>query len=517
MMESLEKKIQNAANLYKLRKFSEAEIISKKLISKHPKIPFLLNLLGLIMMEKRDYKEAMYYYNQCIKIQPNNANVYNNLGTLYKAKNEYTKAESYYKKSIELDKKIIEPQNNLGSLYIDQTKYEDAIICFKKCINIEPKSPISHYNLGIANISIGKIKDAKKHLEESINIYPQFYKAHRAISRIKKYSKKDNHINILEDLLKNLNLANTDKIELSFALGKAYDDIKNFDKAFSYYEIGNKLRNEDVNFKSEREILEFELIKDFFIHCNYKKYKNKSLSDKTPIFILGMPRSGTTLVEQIVSSHPNVYGGGELNFLDQVIKKYFYVKGYLSKEKLNSANADILHNIAKEYLYKIKRLSNKEKITDKLPINFKWIGFIKLMFPNATIIHCERNSKDTCLSIYKNYFTNSDLNYAYNMNNLVFFYNLYLNLMNFWKDCFPKSIKSTKYEKLIDNPKFEIKKIISYCNLDWNKKCLEFYNNSRPINTASDIQARSKIYKSSINSWKKYDKFIAKHFLNLKN
>ena len=189
----------------------------------------------------------------------------------------------------------------------------------------------------------------------------------------------------------------------------------------------------------------------------------------------------------------------------------------MSKEKLNSANADILHNIAKEYLYKIKRLSNKEKITDKLPINFKWIGFIKLMFPNATIIHCERNSKDTCLSIYKNYFTNSDLNYAYNMNNLVFFYNLYLNLMNFWKDCFPKSIKSTKYEKLIDNPKFEIKKIISYCNLDWNKKCLEFYNNSRPINTASDIQARSKIYKSSINSWKKYDKFIAKHFLNLKN
>ena len=516
-MESLEKKIQKAANLYKLKKFSEAEIISKKLISNHPKIPFLYNLLGLIMMEKQDYKEAMNCYNQCIKIQPNNAIVYNNLGTLHKTKNEYTKAENYYKKSIELDKKIIEPQNNLGSLYIDQTKYEDAVICFKKCINIEPKSPISHYNLGIAYISIGKIKDAKKHLEESINIFPQFYKAHRAISRIKKYSKKDDHIHVLEELLKNSNLANMDKIELSFALGKAYDDIKNFDKAFSSYEIGNKLRNEDINFTSKHEINEFELIKDFFSHYNYKKYKDKSLSDKTPIFILGMPRSGTTLIEQIISSHPNVYGGGELHFLDQIIKKSFYVKGFLSKEKLNSTNEDILSKISKEYLYKLKGLSNKEKITDKLPINFKWIGFIKLMFPNATIIHCERNSKDTCVSIYKNYFTNSDLNYAYNLDNLVLFYNLYLNLMNFWKDSFPKVIKNTKYEKLIDNPKIEIKKIINYCNLDWNEKCLEFYNNNRPINTASDIQARSKIYKSSINSWKKYDKFIAKHFLNLKN
>ena len=515
-MESLENKIQKAANLYKLKKFIEAEAIVKKLIYSHPKIAFLYNLLGLIKIENKEYEDAMNYYEQGIKIQPDNAIIYNNLGTLFRIKNEPTKAEDYYKKSIELDKTIIEPLNNLGSLYMDQNKYEEAIYYFKKCIDLNSKSSISHYNLGIAYINIGEINKSLNHLEETINLYPQFYKAHRAISRIKKYSKNEKHLYILEELFKNPNLKNDDKIELSFALGKAYDDVKSYDKAFKCYIIGNKLRNNNIDFSLKKEINEFNLIKNFFKKINFKKYNNALPNDETPIFILGMPRSGTTLVEQIISSHPEVHGGGELSILDQLVKKNFFAKGILSKKKLNSIDKNILHTAANEYIYKLKKLSNKKKITDKLPINFKWIGFIKLMFPNAKVILCKRNPKDTCLSIYKNYFTNLDLNYAYNLNNLVNFHNLYLDLVNFWKILLPKFIIEIEYEKLIDNQKNEIKKIINDCDLKWSNKCLEFYNNSRPINTASDIQARSKIYKSSVNTWKKYNKFIDKYFYNLK-
>jgi hypothetical protein len=230
-----------------------------------------------------------------------------------------------------------------------------------------------------------------------------------------------------------------------------------------------------------------------------------------------MPRSGTTLIEQIISNHPKVFGGDELYFLPDLIKNNFYIEeGKLLLKQNNNIKKENLKMIGQKYINDLMRISNKsEKVTDKLPINFKWIGLIKLILPNSTIVHCVRNSKDNCLSIFKNYFANKSLNFAYNLDEITDFYNLYHNLMKHWKKTLPKFIMDIEYEQIVENPEQQIRILIEKCDLSWNENCLKFYKNKRPIKTASDIQARKKIYKSSINSWKNYKKNLQNPFQKL--
>jgi len=203
-------------------------------------------------------------------------------------------------------------------------------------------------------------------------------------------------------------------------------------------------------------------------------------------------------------------------------KKYRPIKSKLinssNLENIINISRDKLKEIGQEYIDKLNNLSNNsEKVSDKLPINFKWIGFIKLILPNSKIIHCVRNPRDNCISIFKNYFTNTSLNFAYNLEEISEFYNLYNDLMKHWKNILPKFVIDIKYEKIIQNPEQQIRNLLKLCNLSWNDNCLKFYNNKRAIKTASDTQARRKIYKSSVDSWKNYEKNLGEVFKRLPN
>ena len=516
-MESLEKKIQEVVELYKTKKFTEAELLGKKLITENPKVAYLYNLLGLVLIENRKFEDALRFFEKGLFIKPDYAMIYNNMGTLFKLKNDFTKAEIYYKKSISLDDKLHETQNNLGTLYLDINKQAEAIKCFIKSINANNKNFIAYYNLGIAYKGIGKFNESKNYLNQAIKLYPNFFRAHRALSQIYKYKKTDKHFLDLKKLFIDTKNDDLGRMEISFALGKAYEDVKDFSNAIKCFDEGNSIRRKSIRFSIDKEKKEFLKIKELFQHNKIRFKTNKINNSKSVIFILGMPRSGTTLVEQIISSHPKVYGGDELIFFNNLIKKNFFKDDSLSSEYVLKYNSENLEKIGEDYINSIKSLSTKSIITDKLPINFKWIGFIKLILPNAKIIHCGRNSRDTCLSIYKNFFTNTELNYAYNYKELVDFYNFYSDLMKFWNDLFPNYIINLDYEKLISDPKNQIKKLIKSCNLKWSNNCLKFYKNKRAIKTASDVQVRNKIYKNSINSWKKYEKYLDKYFFKLKN
>ncbi len=232
-----------------------------------------------------------------------------------------------------------------------------------------------------------------------------------------------------------------------------------------------------------------------------------------------MPRSGTTLVEQILSSHSDVYGADELNLVPDILKESFTSSdNKVSFSKFKKLDKIELEKIGEKYIKNLKALSPaSKKISDKLPINFKWIGLIKLILPNSKIIHCNRNSKDVCLSIFKNYFVSDKLKYAYNLKELTEFYKLYSNLMKHWEKTLPKFIYNIKYENIIHNPDREIKRLLKACDLGWDANCLKFYENKRAVKTASDTQVRKKIYKTSLYSWKKYKKFINKFFKKLPN
>ena len=518
-MENLKKKIQLLLNLYKSKNLSKAELFNKELISAHPKIVNLYNVLGLILTEQKKIDEAIEYYEKGIKIDPNYAVIYNNLGSIYQSKENYKKAENYFKKSIELDSKMPEPQNNLGNLYLTLNKYQEAIVCFKNAVTIDHNFFISHYNLGIAYKNIGKIEEAEKHLKKTLKLNVHFYTAHRILSQITKYTINDEHFIFLKKSYEDPQIDKSQKTEIAFALGKASDDIKDFSKAFQYYKDGNDFRRTIIDFSIESEKEEFTNIKKIFNKNLFNKFEQSGNIDSTPIFILGMPRSGTTLVEQILSSHPKVFGGDELNFLPDLIKKHFDNKAEkLFFENIMNIDRDNLKSIGQEYISNLKNISNdSERVSDKLPINFKWIGLIKLILPNSKIVHCVRNPRDNCISIFKNYFVNPSLNFAYNLEEISEFYNLYNDLMKHWKNILPKFVIDIKYEKIIQNPEQQIRNLLKSCNLSWNDNCLKFYNNKRAIKTASDIQARKKIYKSSVDSWKNYEKFLGEVFKRLPN
>ncbi len=514
-MRNLKEEIQSVVDIYKAGNLSRAEIISKKLLKENPKIVFLYNLLGLILSEQRKINEAISCYSKGIKVDPNYAMNYNNLGQLYfKYKpNLFQKVEIFYKKSISLDKKIPEPHVNLGNLYSSLNKNKKAIECYRKALDINPELTYAYYNLGKVYITIGKIVEAKQNLKKAIEINPNFTLAHRLLSRAVKYTDKDEHFIQLKEIYKTTNKNNIDnKIDLAFSLGKAYEDIKDFPSSFSFYNEANTLHRRKVNFSLTDEKRKFDKIKKIFDKKFLLNYKNSGYLKSSPIFIIGMPRSGTTLIEQILSSHPKVFGADEVEFIPSLADKF------LAKSNLQKIANNEIKRIGEKYTIDMRKISgNTERFTDKLPVNFLWIGFIKLILPKSKIIHCHRDSKDNCLSLFKNYFASGKLNFAYDLNEIVKYYNLYLRIMKYWKNLLPNYIYNLKYENLINDTETEIKNLLKICNLDWDDSCLKFYKNQRPIKTASDIQARSKIYSTSINSWKNYEKYLERYFMKLNN
>ena len=507
-MEKLKKHIQSIIDIFKSGNLSEAEHSCKKLINEHSKVAFLYNLLGLILVEQKKFDQAIKYYELGLKIDPTFAIIYNNLGLLFfdqQTEESIKKAENYYKQSISVDKKIPEPHNNLGNLYDYLNKIKDAIDCYKRAIDINPKFSYAHHNLGSVYVTIGKFNEAKKHFRESIKLNPNFTITHRLLSRITKYTNNDDHFNELKKIYKTVNINDSEKrIELGYALGKAYEDTKNFEQSFIHYKEANLLQRKKIDFSLKLEEEKFKEIKNIYNKKLFDKYKNCGCADYSPIFVIGMPRSCTTLVEQILSSHSKVYGAEEVEFIPNLIKKKF--------------DKDNLKKIGEEYIAKMKDISNNsERTTDKLPINFLHVGFIKLILPKSKIIHCYRNPKDNCLSIYKTHFTSGKVKFAYQLDEMVEYYNLYRDLMNHWNNLLPNFIFNIKYENLVNNPESEIKNLVENCNLNWDNKCLNFHNNKRPIKTASDTQARTKIYKSSINSWRNYEKYLNEYFIKLKN
>ena len=518
-MENFNNQFQIILNLYKSREFYRAEKLCKKLILKYPRLPILYNVLGLIFTEEKKTDKAILYLEKGIKIDPTFAMFYNNLGNIYKQKENHAKAESCYKQSIYLDNKAPEPLNNLANLYRTLNQYDDSIKCYQKAIMIDPRLYISHYNLAVVYKSIGEFSKSKKHLEKVIMIEPLFCQAHRTLSQLTKYSKKDKHFNLLKKIYINPKINNSQKKELAFALGKASEDTNDFAQALIYFKKGNELRRKEFTYSIKHEKEEFLNIKRIFTKKFIDQFTQYGFLDFRPIFILGMPRSGTTLVEQILSSHPKVFAGDELNFLPEIIKKYFYGdKQKLINKNFLSIDKKIIESIGKEYIDYLKNVStDAERVTDKLPINFKWIGLIKLILPNSKIIHCYRNSRDICLSIYKNYFTSNEMKYAYHLDEIIEFYNLYYDLMKHWNNVTPNFVYNIKYEEIIKNSKEQISKLLKNCNLSISDSCFKFYKNKRAIKTASDVQARKKIYSGSINSWKHYREELFNSFQKLSN
>ena len=325
-----------------------------------------------------------------------------------------------------------------------------------------------------------------------------------------KYENDNLHYKELEKKMDNNDFNSIEKINLYFSLAKANEDVGKIEESFKFLKIGNTLSKTLNKYNLDKDRKLFENIKKVFKGIDIRSFHNSE--PNKIIFVLGMPRSGTSLIEQIISAHDDVIGGGEMPILPHIIKKNFLESNLLKDNAVIKIINDFhkRQNISNQYKDYINYFDIGEKyIVDKSLLNFFWIGFIKMLFPNAKIIHCFREPKNNCLSMYKNLFEES-LKFTYNEDDLVGFYKMYEDLMKFWQ--FDKNINliNVSYESLIANSEIEIKRIVKECGLNWDEKCLFHYKNKNPIKTMSTAQARKPMYKTSISSFDKYKIFLNK-------
>jgi|TARA_B110001452_G_scaffold267493_1_gene277644 tetratricopeptide (TPR) repeat protein len=515
IQKSLKQKTDKLINHFQAGNYNLVLRESKLLLKKLPGNPFLYNLIGSCYQNLNDLQTAKITFQHVLKLDNKNIAAFNNLGNVYKALKDFENAESNFKSALSLNPKYLNALVNYGSLKYELNYYEEAIELYNKAISFNDKIPMAHYNLGLVYQSLGQFDKSRFHLQELLKLDPRATRADKILSRFTKYEVGNSHINTMEQKLNEIELNDVEKINLLFALGKAYEDLNEYEKSFHYLKQGNITKKKLLNYNIERDIKTFQTLKQFFGNFDFSKINNKEFENKI-IFIVGMPRSGTSLVEQIISSHSEVYGAGELPYLENIMSNDFFENKKLNLDKLKELNStDKLKQIADRYKSLINNFDYKEdSITDKAPLNFRWIGLIKLILPNSKIIHCARDPKDNCFSLYKNIF-DENLDWTYDQNDLFKFYQEYRELMDFWKKNFPDYIYDVKYESLISNSKEEIENLLTFCQLDWEPECLEFYKNKRAIKTVSSAQVRESFYNSSINSNKNYDKFLAELYSSL--
>ena len=486
----------------KTGKISESLTTIKKIVDINPQDPLAHYNLGNTYAQLADFSKAEESYRKAISLKPNFPQVYYNLGVMFKKNYKLEEAEKFYKQAISLKPDFAYAYNNLGIVLEELRKLSESEICYKKVIALKPDYADAYHNLGNNLEQQGKLKDAQIYFEKAIIINPGLAKTHRQLSLIKKFDKYDNQYHLLQKLYLDKNISDEQLCHINFSLAKIYEDLENFENAFKHFKEGNKIKKKLLNYNIKKDIDLFNQIKLSF----KKKEKSmpsikKNKSDLIPIFIIGMPRSGTTLVEQIISSHSKVSGLGELPFVLQI--------GFKIATGLLEYNSETLLKFRNNYLEAIKNLSDKSLIiTDKMPQNFLFIGLIATSFPEAKILHIKRNPAAVCWANYKQWFKSKDLSYSYSIDDTIQYYSLYEDLMNFWKELFNNRIYEVDYESLTVNHEDEIKKLIKYLDLNWEEGCLSPEKNKRAVTTASNKQIRNKIFKGSSQKWKNYKPFL---------
>ena len=502
-MQSKDQYIQNQAssiiNNYNAGNFKDVVKKGLSLIKKFPDQFLFYNATSLALTAQGRFKEALTLLHEAETNFDNNIFILNNLGLVYSNLNQIDNAKIYFDKALKINPNHISALVNLGNTLIKVGEDDEAKKLYDKALSLNPpKESLTNVLSALGNYyqQIGDFENAERTFEKLSDIDFNNTQADKQRSLIRKYKNKDDpHLKQMEEKIKKINIDDR-KQPLLFALGKAYEDIKDYKNSFLYLKEGNDLANKKINYDIKKDQNLFENLKNFFddLKIEYAAKKNKKI-----IFILGMPRSGTTLAEQIISSHHKVYGAGELPFLTENLE-------ILRREgNLKKLNSNLIDNVRVDYLKKIERFKySEEYITDKSPLNFRWIGIIKMMFPDSKIIHCRRDSMDTCFSNFKNSFAQGSLGFSYNLKNLGEYYNLYDDLMDYWNNKYPGEIYNLDYEKLVDDPEIEIRNILNFCNLDWDENCLQHQKNKKIVATASLAQVRSPVYKSSIKKWQNF-------------
>lgn len=457
--------------------------------------------------------KAIHHGRQAIELAPEDSESYYNLGIALNDGGQFEEAVRSYEQALRLNPNHGLSANNLGSCYEKIGDEDKAVEAYRKSIAVNPKHAEAQNNLGAILSARGELEEAKACFAAAIEGNPHFIHAHYNLSSLKKYTDDDPHLAILEGLLAQAEQMHGDsRIRFWFAIGKAWEDTKKYDQAFNAYQRGNTLKRNTFDYDvAVTENIGKEIIAKF--DENFAQKTFKACDDPTPVFIVGMPRSGTTLIEQILSSHSQVYGAGELQDFNQALLDLQNHSDDQDSGRymdwLLASDDALLKELGEAYIQRLRSHSKDAKrISDKMPGNVFYVGLIHKALPNAKIIHSMRDPIDICVSNYSRLF-NESMPFAYDLEELGRYCKTCDALMAHWKAVLPEgTILDMRYEDNVADLETQARKLIHFCDLDWEDECLDFHKNKRHVKTASISQVRQPIYKSSVERWKRYENYL---------
>ena len=481
-----------------------AEETYKKVIKKDKDNIDALRLLGLLAFKTKDYDISERLFMRVLEIDPTFSLAWDNLAKLFRVQNKLSKSIPAFENLIKLDPYNFEALVSLGTIYIKLSKYHQGINLYEKSLTIKPENPRVYLSLGHALKTIGQREKSEIAYHNAIKFYPFSGEAYWSLANLKTYKFSKKEISNMK-LAINKNIHPNEQIQMHFALAKALESNNQFEDSFNHYKEGNWLQRKQIKYNSEEYKLSIDDVITFF-KSNKDIFKSRAnIKNDDPIFILGLPRSGSTLIEQILSSHSLIDGTQELPNIMAISRDIKLIdpnNGY--PNNLMDIDTSSFNDFGQKYIDETRwARSSKPFFIDKMPNNFVHIGLIKLILPNAKIIDARRNPMDACFSCFKQYFAKGQ-HFTYDLDDIARYYKDYLRLMDFWNELFPREIFTINYEDIINNPNKKIRELLNFCNVEFENSCLDFHKSKRPVKTASSEQVRQPMYKTGLDYWKNY-------------
>ena len=493
------------------KKFEEAEHALRKAIQQNPKYVEAHNNLAQLMVAQKKEVEALRVLGEALKFAPDNVQTLLITARIQMRRNAHPAAEGAARLALKHDPENAEALTILGQLMHETDRYEEAIQLLERSLKTRPDSPEALNFYGVALKSVGRLDEARTQFLKGLSINDAMYGAYANLNDLVDFSKGgegEELFNRMEAIFEAVPDKEAEQyLPLHYAYAKALDDRGKHEQALEHYIIGGRMKRAQLDYKEPEIFNFFDSIRAAFPKGAFKDRKFVGLGDERPTFIVGMPRSGSTLVEQILSSHPDVFGAGEVKYLSRSLAQLRDRFPSLPKypqmmEKITPAQLEI---VAKTYLEALtKGAGNAKRITDKLLTNYFFVGLVHLMYPKAKVIHTLRDPIDTCLSGFTKLFKD-DMPHSYDLGELGRYYGKYRELMEHWEKVLPEGVLMTvQYEDVVADTEGQARRLIDFLGLPWNDKCVDFHKSDRPVKTASVAQVRKPIYKTSVDRWKKY-------------